>query len=514
MKISDLPPLNLLQSWKIILGIITYIITGELLKELLLFGLIEPLIFTLLPQKSAEFVSEVSEYILLSILLIPISLFFVVIPVNRTNRNLFKLARKNLQLAQQANEKNNQLENEILIRKETEKNLSIERDKAKKLALVKSQFLAMMSHEIRTPMNGVLGTAQLLTDTNLSDEQRKYVETLSKSSKRLFGIINDILDFSKLDANKLTLVEDIYNPIEITQDVIDIMENVAQQKNLDLSLDVEGRVPIAVFGDALRVQQVLNNLISNAIKFTDRGRISVSIVLKETNVSNDLNLHFLVKDTGCGIPEDKMPQLFQEFSQIESVMTRSSGGTGLGLAICRRLVQLMGGSIKASSQEGIGSEFSFTIPLVESKNTKDDTFVEAEQTPISCKLDPTKILLVEDNQVNQMVAGAMLKRMGYSFDIASNGQEALEKLASYPYDIVFMDIHMPVMDGLTATKQIRQTIPKGDRPIIIALTADAFSEEKRAYFEAGIDDYMSKPINKSILKNILEKYSVLQEDDG
>ena len=507
-KMNNNSKLNLLSSWKIILGIITYIIVGELLKETLLFHGIEPLLINIFGDEIAEVWSEITEYILLAALLIPISLLFVVRPVNRTNKNLSVLASKYFDLANRYYEKSNRLEQEILERQKIEKELRFERNKAQQATLAKSQFLAMMSHEIRTPMNGVLGTSQLLAETNLNVEQENYVDVLLKSGQHLLYIINDILDYSKLEANQLTLVKDTYSPEKAIREVIDVMQGIAKEKNLELSFTVDNSVPKFVLGDAVRIKQIISNLLSNAIKFTYQGRVSISITT-QSNSSNRLDLCFLVKDTGIGIAEDKKSALFQEFFQIDATIARSTGGTGLGLSICRKLVHLMGGEIYVKSQEGVGSEFYFTVPLIEA-TIKTVVLPEGERTKPEREITPIRILVVEDNPVNQLVATRMLGKLGHTFDVANNGQEALEKLEVQKYDAILMDIHMPVMDGLTAMKQIKQKFPENNRPAVIALTADALSEEKEAYLNAGMDDYIAKPFDRSTLKSMLEKYSVIE----
>ncbi len=498
----------LLNSWKIILGIIIYIIIGEILKEYIVFDKIEPWLESIFvnDENIAEFCSEAIQYFLLASLLIPISIFFVVKPVNKTNSILSSMANEYFDLAHQYHNNNLELEQEIRERKKIETELIQARNKAEEAKLAKSQFLAVMSHEIRTPMNGVLGTTQLLNQTNLTDEQKEYVKILLESGQHLMFIIDDILDFSKLEANKLKLKDEAYNPKKVIQEVINGMKALAQDKNLKLYSTIDNHIPSFVMGDSIRIKQILSNLVSNAIKFTNKGEVSVSIAI-HYDKNNSKKILFIVKDTGIGIAKERIKNLFQDFSQIDSIIMPSIKGSGLGLSICQKLVHLMGGEIFVESQEGVGSNFSFIIPLIvaEEQKIKSNTIYKVEKFELDNKTN-INILLVEDNKVNQLVIIKMLNKLGYTVDLANNGKEALIKLETKQYNIILMDLQMPIMDGLTATKQIQEKFTKENRPKVIALTANSIYKEKQACFDAGMDDYMTKPIDLSILKSVLVKY--------
>lgn len=384
-----------------------------------------------------------------------------------------------------------------------------ERDRANASTRAKSAFLANMSHEIRTPMNGILGMAEILSLDNLNEQHQDYVDIIRSSGNSLLNLINDILDLSKLESGKVELESIEFSLQNVIRDLLSLFQVAAQEKNLKIFVDIDKSIPTRYLGDSGRLKQVLINLIGNAIKFTFAG--NVKIIIKEFVTDDEdeskIQLYFGIEDTGIGIALEAQNLLFQPFSQVESSTTRRFGGTGLGLAICKQIVELMDGSIGVESHPNQGSTFWFTAKFQYLDRLPQAAIQKpSPKEPIKqVVLKTEKILLAEDNAINQKVVVTQFQRMGYECDIAENGEVVLAKLKQKSYDIIFMDCQMPVLDGYDTTRIIRQNEQMQDL-IIIGLTAFAMKDDREKCLDAGMNDYLAKPYTIPILQEMINKW--------
>jgi two-component system, sensor histidine kinase len=393
---------------------------------------------------------------------------------------------------------------------ESQKALEKAREQAVAATRAKSDFLACMSHDIRTPMNAIIGIADVLTESELNAEQRNQLRVLRSAGETLLNLINDILDFSKIEAGQLHLENIGYNLPQLVADTVEITRLRAKEKGLAVEAIIDPDVPRGVLGDPTRMRQVLINLIGNAIKFTEKGGVTVRVTRDTTFPGT--RLKFSVADTGIGIPHEKQNQLFQKFMQVDSSTTRKYGGTGLGLAICKQLVEMMGGKIGVESESGRGSTFHFSLDVTADATVAasgDGMAKSGAPLAETAVIPPVRILLVDDTPENRLLIQTYLKKTPHQVETAENGEVALSMFKEKSCDLVLMDMQMPVMDGYTATREIRKwEQSSGRKPTpVVALTSHAMSEDAKKSLDAGCTDHVVKPIRKARLLEVIAQYA-------
>jgi signal transduction histidine kinase/AmiR/NasT family two-component response regulator len=381
--------------------------------------------------------------------------------------------------------------------------LGKEKDRADKSASIKEQFLANMSHEIRTPINAVVGFTNLLQKTTLDDNQKQFVTLIQNSGENLLAVVNDILDISKIEAGMLRITKNPFKINETCHAIEMMFASKITEKSLQFKFEYDKNIPTTILGDGDRLTQVLINLLNNAIKFTAKGTVTLSVKML-SNIGKVATIQFAISDTGIGIPSEKIKTVFERFEQADDETAKNYGGTGLGLAIVKQIVSLQNGEIKIESEVGVGSSFIFNIPYEYIKEIADSNTNELDLTSLKKEFSAFRALVAEDNKTNQTLLKYILEQWDLQYDLAENGEQAIDLLKKNKYDIVLMDVQMPVMDGYTATEKIRQALQM--KLPIIAMTAHVLDSEKQHCLEAGMNDYISKPINEKEFLELLGKY--------
>ena len=391
-------------------------------------------------------------------------------------------------------------------------NLIVEKERAEAATKAKSEFLSNMSHEMRTPLNAIIGLSKIILQDKNPENLEEYAATIQFSATNLLQIVNQILDFSQLEDQKATFEHILFEPKDILLSIYQFFEGQVKEKNITFKLNIEEHLPKKLWGDPSKLNQILANLVSNAIRFTSEGHISIYATLTEEK-DNICRLLFSVEDSGSGIPKANLESIFNSFEQVDNSSSRLHGGTGIGLTITKKLVELQGGKIWVESNEGVGSRFFFELPFEINTDDKAENISELISIEDNI-LEKIRVLVVEDIRVNQFMMKQILQRKSIYAEFASNGQEALDLLMTNTYDVVLMDLHMPVMDGKQATRHIRDPkSPVLDPAIpIIACTADTFEETKKEVFEIGMNGFLTKPIDIEMLYQTL--YMVMKASSG
>lgn len=394
---------------------------------------------------------------------------------------------------------------DITVLKNALEKVEKERTRAEEASNTKSEFLANMSHEIRTPLNGIMGMLQLMQSSSPSPRQNEYIGAAMQASKRLNNVLSDILDLARVEAGKLSIQNTEFGPAEILQQTYDMFNLTSRQTGINLKLNITQNFPAKIIGDSLRLQQVLSNVVGNALKFTEQGSIQIEATKLPLSPAGKSRLLFIISDTGPGIPQNKLGKLFESFTQASKGYTREHQGVGLGLAICKKLVSLMGGSISVESKEGEGSSFYISIPFTNSVSS--DNKKQVEQPVKRSPLEGHRILVAEDEKVNRLYTKRYLELAGCTVETVNNGLQALETLTYGNFDLILMDVQMPIMNGIETTKAIRrgEAGAHNKRMPIIAITAYAMADDKEKFIAAGMDDYIAKPVDQDELNKVIGK---------